>query len=88
MRVIGVTANTLSQFFSGRMWYLSYYGPETSDIEPIWQALKHHEVPVLSYSDLKVMKQAAGEVLVKKARNGHHTNAHRLLCSLRTSTTC
>lgn len=65
-----------------RLLYLPSYSPKLSDIEPIWQTMKHHEMPVRSYSDLKVMKQAVEEALAKKARNlmAAQAESENLLC--------
>lgn len=47
--------------------YLPSYCPELSDIEPIWQAVKHHEMQERSQTEIKAMKQAVEQALTQKA---------------------
>ena len=47
--------------------YLPSYCPELSDIEPIWQAVKHHEIQERSQTEIKAMKQAVEQALARKA---------------------
>jgi hypothetical protein len=47
--------------------YLPSYCPELSDIEPIWQAVKHHEMQERSQTHIKAMKQAVEQALSRKA---------------------
>jgi transposase len=49
------------------LFYLPSYSPELSDIEPIWNAVKHHEIPVRSHQKVKDLKRAVDEALTKKA---------------------
>jgi hypothetical protein len=48
-------------------FYLPSYSPELSLIEPIWKAVKHHEMPVRSHSQVKNLKSAVDTALTKKA---------------------
>ena len=48
-------------------FYLPSYSPELSDIEPIWHAVKHHELPVRSHSQVKDLKTAVDQALTTKA---------------------
>lgn len=48
-------------------FYLPSYSPELSEIEPIWHAVKHHEIPVRSHSQVKDLKAAVDTALTKKA---------------------
>lgn len=48
-------------------FYLPSYSPQLSDIEPIWNAVKHHEMPVRSHQKVKDLKQAVDAALTKKA---------------------
>jgi hypothetical protein len=48
-------------------FYLPSYSPELSDIEPIWRAVKHHEIPVRSHSQVKDLKAAVDAALTSKA---------------------
>jgi len=47
--------------------YLPSYCPELSDIEPIWQTVKHHEMQERSQTEVKAMKQAVEDALAQKA---------------------
>lgn len=46
--------------------YLPSYCPELSHIEPIWQAVKHHEMQERSQTEVKAMKQAVEQALERK----------------------
>lgn len=48
-------------------FYLPSYSPELSEIEPIWRAVKHHEIPVRSHSQVKALKTAVDQALTNKA---------------------
>lgn len=48
-------------------FYLPSYSPELSKIEPIWNAIKHHEMPVRSHSKVKDLKIAVEAALTQKA---------------------
>jgi transposase len=48
-------------------FYLPSYSPQLSKIEPIWNAVKHHEMTVRSHSKVKDLKAAVDEALTKKA---------------------
>lgn len=50
-------------------FYLPSYSPELSEIEPIWHAVKHHEIPVRSHSQVKDLKAAVDTALTKKAKD-------------------
>lgn len=47
--------------------YLPSYSPELSEIEPIWKAVKHHEMTTRSYAQIAHMKQAVDDALTRKA---------------------
>jgi hypothetical protein len=47
--------------------HLPSYSPELSKIEPIWHAVKHHEMKEWSHTELVALKRATGEALCKKA---------------------
>lgn len=49
------------------LFYLPSYSPELSDIEPIWNAVKHHEIPVRSHQKVKDLKNAVDTALTQKA---------------------
>jgi len=50
-----------------RLWYLPSYSPELSAIEPVWNALKHHEMQVRSHTDIKTMKLYVEREFARKA---------------------
>jgi transposase len=47
--------------------YLPSYTPELSQIEPIWHAVKHHEMTKRSYTAVRDLKLATEEALARKA---------------------
>jgi DDE superfamily endonuclease len=49
------------------LWYLPAYSPEMSAIEPIWQSLKHHEIPQRSFEQVGELKQTVDGALEQKA---------------------
>jgi transposase len=49
------------------LWYLPAYAPELSAIEPIWQSVKHHEIPKRSFEQLGELKQTVDAALHAKA---------------------
>ena len=49
------------------LFFLPSYSPKLSDIEPLWNALKHHEMPQRSFSELHCLKRAVDEALRDKA---------------------
>ena len=63
--------------------YLPSYCPELSEIEPIWQAVKHHDMQQRSQTDIKAMKQAVEHALNNKAEalKARHAKTTNLLCA-------
>ncbi len=49
------------------LFYLPSYSPQLSDIEPVWQAVKHQEMQTRSHTDIKAMKQYVEAALARKA---------------------
>ena len=49
--------------------YLARYCPEQSAIEPIWNDVKQHQLPVRSYERVAALKQAGDDALARKARH-------------------
>jgi len=49
------------------LFYLPPYSPELSDIEPVWQTVKHHEMPERSHSEVRDLKWSVEEALTRKA---------------------
>jgi hypothetical protein len=63
------------------LFYLPSYSPELSAIEPIWQAVKHHEMRKRSYTVLGTLKQAVEAALARKASAllaAHQKTVHSL----------
>ncbi len=50
-----------------RICYLPSYTPEMSKMEPIWHAVKYHEMTERSHPELQGLKRATDEALTKKA---------------------
>ncbi|MDQ5853835.1 MAG: transposase [Chloroflexota bacterium] len=48
--------------------YLSSYSPELSRIEPDWNDVKQHQMPVRSFERVAELKRAVDEALAHKAR--------------------
>ena len=49
------------------LFFLPSYSPKLSEIEPIWQALKHKEMQDRSFSELLCLKRAVEQALTDKA---------------------
>ncbi len=47
--------------------YLPSYCPELSAIEPVWRDVKHRQMPIRSFSDVKALKEAVESGLCRKA---------------------
>ena len=63
------------------LWHLPAYSPEMSEIEPIWQSVKHHEIPQRSFDYLGDLKQTVDGALKQKAAvlNARHREAAQSL---------
>ena len=66
------------------LFYLPAYSPQLSDIEPIWQAVKHHEMQTRSHTDIKTMKRYVEQALTRKAETliDRHAETTKLLCAV------
>lgn len=49
------------------LFYLPAYSPELSRMEPVWQDVKYHGLPVRSYNALAPLKRAVDTALARKA---------------------
>ena len=49
------------------LFFLPSYSPKLSEIEPVWQSVKHKEMQERSYSELLCLKRAVEAVLEGKA---------------------
>jgi putative transposase len=63
--------------------YLARYCPEQSDIEPVWNDVKQHQLPIRSFAQVADLKHAVDDALARKARHLQHahgktTNLQRL----------
>ena len=48
--------------------YLARYCPEQSDIEPVWNDVKQHQIPTRSFEQVARLKQAVDDALARKAQ--------------------
>jgi len=48
--------------------YLARYCPEQSAIEPVWNDVKQHQIPVRSFDQVADLKHAVDDALARKAR--------------------
>lgn len=63
--------------------YLPAYCPELSAIEPVWNDVKQHQLPIRSFARVRDLKDAVEAALARKAHRLHHaaaksTNVQRL----------
>ena len=63
--------------------YLARYCPEQSEIEPVWNDVKAHQIPIRSFEQVADLKHAIDDALTHKAQLLQHThdkptNLHRL----------
>jgi hypothetical protein len=63
--------------------YLARYCPEQSDIEPVWNDVKAHQIPIRSFAQVADLKHAVDDALALKAQLLQHahvktTNLQRL----------
>jgi hypothetical protein len=49
--------------------YLARYCPEQSGIEPIWNDVKQHHLPIRSFAQVADLKRAVDEALARKAQH-------------------
>jgi len=54
--------------------YLARYCPEQSDIEPIWNDVKQHHIPVRSFAQVADLKDAVDGALARKAKQLQHAH--------------
>ena len=62
--------------------YLARYCPEQSDIEPLWNDIKAHQIPQRSFAQVADLKHAVDDALTRKAQQlqqtlAKPTNVHR-----------
>jgi hypothetical protein len=60
-----------------RFFHLPSYSPELSDIEPIWNATKHHDLADRSHSVLGSLKRAVDAALTNRAARKTCANSLR-----------
>jgi hypothetical protein len=68
---------------NGTVVYLARYCPEQAGIEPVWNDVKQHQLPIRSYAQVADLKHAVDDALAHKAQllqhaHGKTTNIHRL----------
>ena len=52
--------------------YLARYCPEQSGIEPVWNDIKQHQIPIRSFAQVADLKHAVDDALACKAQQLHH----------------
>jgi putative transposase len=62
--------------------YLARYCPEQSEIEPVWNDVKQHHLPIRSFAQVAALKEAVDAALARKAQQLRQayvksTNSHR-----------
>jgi hypothetical protein len=62
--------------------YLPAYCPELSAMEPVWNDVKQHQLPIRSFERVVELKHAVDDALARKARHlrqaySKSTNLHR-----------
>lgn len=55
--------------------YLARYCPEQSDIEPVWNDVKQHQLPVRSFEQVADLKRAVDHALARKAQQLQQAHA-------------
>ncbi len=55
--------------------YLPSYSPELSRIEPDWNDIKQHHLPVRSFEQVANLKRAVDEALARKAHQLQQVHA-------------
>lgn len=55
--------------------YLARYCPEQSGIEPLWNDVKQHHIPVRSFAQVADLKHAVDDALAHKAQFLQHAHA-------------
>jgi putative transposase len=78
-----VAAQPLLAAANVELVYLARYCPEQSDIEPIWNDVKAHHLPIRSFAQVADLKHAVDDALAHKAQllqlaHGKTTNFQRL----------
>jgi hypothetical protein len=78
-----VAAQPLLAAANVELVYLARYCPEQSGIEPIWNDIKAHQLPIRSFAQVADLKHAVDDALVHKAQllqhaHGKTTNVQRL----------
>jgi hypothetical protein len=52
--------------------YLARYCPEQSGIEPVWNDVKQHQIPIRSFAQVAALKHAVDAALARKAQQLQH----------------
>jgi len=58
-----------------QLLYLARYSPEQSGIEPVWNDVKQHHLPIRSFEQVADLKRAVDEALARKAQQLQQTHA-------------
>jgi putative transposase len=54
--------------------YLARYCPEQSGIEPVWNDVKQHQIPIRSFEQVADLKHAVDDALARKAQQLQHAH--------------
>jgi len=54
--------------------YLARYCPAQSGIEPVWNDVKQHHIPIRSFERVDALKHAVDNALARKAHHLQHTH--------------
>lgn len=54
--------------------YLARYCPEQSGIEPVWNDVKQHQLPIRSFEQVADLKHAVDDALARKAQQLHQAH--------------
>jgi hypothetical protein len=60
---------------NAHLLYLARYCPEQSGIEPIWNDLKQHQLPIRSFEQVADLKHAVDDALARKAQQLQQAHA-------------
>jgi putative transposase len=63
-----VAAQPLLAAANVELIYLARYCPEQSGIEPVWNDVKQHQIPIRSHAQVADLKHAVDEALARKAQ--------------------
>ena len=69
-----VAAQPLLAAANVELVYLARYCPEQSGIEPVWNDVKQHQIPIRSFERVADLKHAVDDALAHKAQHLQHAH--------------